>query len=144
MIKRPWAIRQGLSYEQIRGRLGLTTTKQVNHAINRARKVRAVEYEDKREYTDDDIRGYIDAMIGLQEKQERINTKQTMANIRINDNKPIAVAYRGDWHIGELGVTTSCLKMTSVKYATRKGLYFIGGGGTTRKTSSRASPRRAV
>jgi hypothetical protein len=31
---------EGLSYEQIRERLGLRTTKQVNHAIDRARKAR--------------------------------------------------------------------------------------------------------
>ena len=69
---------EGLSYEQIRERLGLTTTKQVNHAINRARKARAVEYEDKREYTEEFVTS--SPQIDLQEK-EKLNTRQTKASI---------------------------------------------------------------
>lgn len=119
---------EGLSYEEIRGRLGLRTTKQVNHALLRARKKQAVEYEDKREYTEDDVEEFIRAMIGLQEKQERINTKQTMANIRINDNKPIGVAYWGDWHIGGVGVDYKLFEEDLRKIRDTEGLYFIGGG----------------
>ena len=61
---------QGLSYEQIRERLGLKTTKQVNHALLRARKNRAIEYEDKRSYTEDDVDAFIDAMIDLRRKKK--------------------------------------------------------------------------
>lgn len=119
---------EGLSYEEIRGRLGLRTTKQVNHALLRARKKQAVEYEDKREYTEDDVEEFIRAMIGLQEKSEKLNTRQTQASVRLNDDKPMGVAYWGDWHIGAAGVDYKLFERDLRKIRDTEGLYFIGAG----------------
>lgn len=119
---------EGLSHEEIKERLGLKTTKQVNHAILRARKAQAVEYEDKREYTDDDVEEFIRAMVELQERHEKLNTKQTKAKVRINDNKPIGVAYWGDWHIGAVGVDYKLFESDLAKIRDADGLYFIGAG----------------
>lgn len=118
----------GLSYEQIRERLGLSTTKQVNHAINRARKARAVEYEDKREYTEEDVDNFIASMIDLQEKKEKLSTRQTKASIRLNGDKPVGVAFWGDWHIGAAGVDYKLFEQDLAKIRDTEGLYFIGAG----------------
>src|SRR5690554_5321350 len=116
---------QGLSYEQIRERLGLRTTKQVNHALLRARKNRTIEYEDKRSYTDADVDAFIAAMINLQEKKERLNTRQVQASVRLNDDKPVGIAYWGDWHIGAAGVDYKLFEEDLAKIRDTEGLYFI-------------------
>ncbi|MGI5927931.1 MAG: hypothetical protein ACOX8A_12285, partial [Thermacetogeniaceae bacterium] len=119
---------EGLSYEQIRGRLSLRTTKQVNHALLRARKARAVEYEDKREFTEEDVDNFIASMIDLQDKSEKLNTRQTQASIRLNGDKPVGVAYWGDWHIGAAGVDYKLFEQDLRKIRDTEGLYFIGAG----------------
>lgn len=119
---------EGLTHVQIRERLGLKTTKQVNHAIYRARKARSIEYEDLKTYTDEDIDGFIAAMIDLQEKKDRLNTRQVQATVRLHDNKPIGVAYWGDWHIGAAGVDYKLFESDLQKIRDTDGLYFIGAG----------------
>lgn len=117
----------GLSYEEITKRTGLTY-KQVNHALTRARKARSIEYEDKKEYAEEDVDNYLDAMIKLQKSAQRLDTKQVRASIRINSNKPIGVAYWGDWHIGCAGTAYVLLKEDVRKIRDTEGLYFIGSG----------------
>lgn len=121
-------LNQGFSHEEIRERLGLKTTKQVNHAILRARKNRAVEYEDKRSYTEADVDEFISAMINLQEKKEKLNTRQVQASVRLNDDKPVGIAYWGDWHIGAAGVDYKLFEADLRRIRDTEGLYFIGAG----------------
>lgn len=115
------------SYAEIADILGINY-KQVNHAINRSRKKRKIKYEDKKEYTDSDVDDFISAMISLQEKQERINTRQVKATIRLNEDKPVGVAYWGDWHIGGVGVDYKLFEKDLRKIRDTEGLYFIGAG----------------
>lgn len=118
---------EGLSYADIAQKAGLTY-KQVNHGITRARKKRAIEYEDKKQYTEEDVESFIHSMIALQEAREKINTKQVKATIRINDTKPIGVVYWGDWHIGAAGVDYKLFEEDLKKIKETDGLYFIGAG----------------
>jgi len=118
---------KGKTYYEIAQELGITE-KQVNHAVNRTRKKQKIEYEDKKEYTKEDVTDFIDTMIKLQEKHERINTRQVKANIRLNDDKPIGVAYTGDWHVGGMGVDYKLLEQDLRKIRDTEGLYFIGAG----------------
>lgn len=118
---------KGKTYYEIAQELGITE-KQVNHAVNRTRKKEKIEYEDKKEYTREDVTDFIETLIKLQEKHERINTRQVKASIRLNDDKPIGVAYTGDWHVGGIGVDYRLLEQDLRKIRDTEGLYFIGAG----------------
>ena len=117
----------GKSYYEIADILGINY-KQVNHAIHRSRKKRKIEYEDKKEYTKDDVADFIDAMINIQEKRKRLNTRQVRATVRLNEDKPVGVAYWGDWHIGASGVDYKLFEEDIRKIRDTEGLYFIGAG----------------
>ena len=118
---------EGKSYNEIADILGITY-KQVNHAIHRSRKKRKIEYEDKKEYTEGDVSDFINAMINMQEKRERLNTRQVRATVRLNEDKPVGVAYWGDWHIGASGVDYKLFEEDIRKIRDTEGLYFIGAG----------------
>ena len=106
------------SYDQVR-----------NHLRRHPRYKRSqIQYEDKREFTQQDVAHFINAMISLQEAKEKINTKQTKATIRINEDKPVGVAYWGDWHIGAAGVNYRLFDEDLNKIRDTEGLYFIGSG----------------
>lgn len=117
----------GMSYQEVADRLG-KSYKAVSHAIARARKSKSVEYEDKRQYTEEDVTHFINSMISLQDARQKINTKQVKATIRINDDKPIGVAYWGDWHIGAAGADYKMFYEDLEKIKQTEGLYFIGAG----------------
>ena len=89
---------------------------------------KTVQYEDKRECTEVDIEEYITQMKHLQAAYEKINTKQVKASLRIDDNKPIAVAYWADWHVGAIGADLSKLEKHLRMVRDTEGCYFIGGG----------------
>lgn len=118
---------EGMAYAEIAAMLGITE-KQVNHAVDRTRKKQRIEYEDKKEYTDLDVSDYITTMIDLQARREKIDTKQVKANIRLNEDKPIGVAYWGDWHLGAAGVNYQMFDEDVRKIRDTEGLYFIGAG----------------
>lgn len=118
---------EGKTYAEIAATMGITE-KAVNHAIDRTRKKQRIEYEDKKAYTDADVSDYIAAMINLQASRERIDTKQVKATIRLNEDKPIGVAYWGDWHLGASGVNYQQFAEDVSKMRDTEGLYFIGAG----------------
>lgn len=87
-----------------------------------------IEFEDKKSYDKGDVAEYISTMIDLQEKQDRLTTRQTGATVRINDNKPIGVAFWGDWHIGAKGTDYRLFEQDLRKIRDTDGLYFVGAG----------------
>lgn len=87
-----------------------------------------IQYEDKKEYTTQDVTHFINSMMSLQEAHIKLNTKQVKASIRIHDDKPIGVAYWGDWHIGAAGVDYRLFDEDLNKIRDTEGLYFIGAG----------------
>jgi DNA-binding transcriptional regulator WhiA len=91
-------------------------------------KKKGIIFEDKREFAPEDIDYYFEKMLELQEAQDKLDTKQVKASIRIDDNKPIAVAYWSDWHIGSKGVDYKAFQHDLELIRDTEGLYFIGGG----------------
>ena len=119
---------QGKTYAEIASMLGITE-KQVNHAIDRKRKKKnKIEFEDMKEYSEEDIESFIQATIELQEKRDKLNTKQTKVNICLDESKPVAVAFWGDWHIGGVGTDHKRFEQDLRKIRDTEGLYFIGSG----------------
>ncbi len=85
-------------------------------------------FEDKKASSDEDVELFYDLMIQSQEALDAIDTKQTKATVTINDDKPIAVALWGDWHIGGRGVDYKRLDRDAEKIANTDGLYWVGMG----------------
>lgn len=121
---------QGVPIEEIRQELikqGLNITYEaLKKRLQRMKK--QIIYEDKKEYSDNDIEDYINKMIALQEASEKLNTKQVKATIRIDDDKPIGIAYWGDWHIGCIGTDYKALEEDSNRIVQTDGLFYIGAG----------------
>jgi len=107
--------------------LGVTRA-QVCHALRRARKSERIEYEDKREYTADDVEEYLQVMRNLQKAHQRLDNKQVKAVVRLNETKPVAVVYWGDHHDGSMGVDYEQLDADTEKIRDTDGLYVIGSG----------------
>lgn len=104
---------------------GYTVTREeVRHFF----KTQRIDFKDKRKYTDEDIDAYIEAVKELQRKQEKLNTKQVTATIRLNETKPIAIAFWGDWHEGALGIDYDALDEDTELIANADGLYWGGTG----------------
>ena len=120
-------LKETMTQEELAEHLGMTRA-QVCHALRRARKSERIEYEDKRETTDEDIDKFIDAMKNLQDAQDGVNTKQVRASVRLNESKPFAVVFSGDWHVGAQGVDYKTLESHIDLIAETDGMYFIGAG----------------
>ena len=117
----------GKSYYEIAQELDITE-KAVNHAVDRARKKQKIEYEDKKEYSDADIDNYIQAMANMQEAHSRMDSKQVKATARLNEDKPFAIVFTGDWHVGAVGVDYKSLEEHINMIAETDGIYVIGAG----------------
>jgi len=87
-----------------------------------------IVYEDKREYTDDDLDRFISTMKQLQKDYQAVNTKQTKATVTIDDDKPVGIALWGDWHEGGIGVDYDRLDADTEKIINTDGMYWIGLG----------------
>ncbi len=125
----------GVSWTQLPGELERATGQKFTKEQIRSRlrdhpryKRSQIQYEDKREYTTRDVTHFINSMISLQGAKAKLNTKQTKATIRINEEKPIGVAYWGDWHIGAAGTNYQLFDEDLNKIRDTDGLYFIGAG----------------
>lgn len=92
------------------------------------RNISKIAYEDKREYTEADIDQFYSAMMALQGAAQALNTKQVKAKITIKDDKPIGIAWWGDWHEGAIGTDYEALEADSQKILQTEGLYWIGAG----------------
>lgn len=87
-----------------------------------------ITFEDKKEFTVDDIDEYAKKVHELQKAMDKLNTKQVKAAFTIDDDKPVAIAHWGDWHEGALGVNYDRLEADTEIIANTDGLYWIGMG----------------
>jgi hypothetical protein len=94
----------------------------------RQRRKGKIVYEDKKEYSEEDIDQYISTMHQLQKDYEKLNTKQVKATFTIDDNKPVAIAHWGDWHEGAIGVDYGHLERDTETIKNTDGLYWVGMG----------------
>jgi hypothetical protein len=87
-----------------------------------------ITFEDKKEFTVDDIDEYAKKVHELQKAMDKLNTKQVKATFEIDDDKPVAIAHWGDWHEGALGVNYDRLDEDTETIINTDGLYWIGMG----------------
>ena len=87
-----------------------------------------IVYKDKKEPTEQDVEAFIKAMHDIQKKIQKLDTKQTKASFEIDDDKPVCIAWWGDWHEGSLGTDYEQLDKDTEIIANTDGLYWIGGG----------------
>ena len=93
-------------------------------AVNKGR----ITYEDMRVRDDGDVTEFIEAMIDLQDAQDRLDTKQTRATIRLDETKPIGLAFTGDWHLGGKGIDYDLFREDADLLEKTDGLYAVGMG----------------
>jgi hypothetical protein len=87
-----------------------------------------ITYEDKRDVKAGSVKDYFQALKNINNAVDELDTKQTNATLQIDDDKPIAVAFWGDWHIGAKGVDYNRLDYDSFLINQTDGLYLIGMG----------------
>jgi hypothetical protein len=114
-------------YRQIAKKYGLSV-KTVESRFLAAKK-KGIIYEDKKpEPTQEDVLQAYEAFKNLDNMLDRLDTKQTKTVVSIPDNKPIAIAFWGDWHIGARGVDYKAFDDDMKAIIETDGLYFIGMG----------------
>lgn len=116
-----------LPYDEI-GRMLNLTYKQVNHAIDRARKSQRIKFQNKKEYTEEDVNDYIEQMIKFQEAHHKLSNKQTEAVVTLDEDKPVGIVPSGDWHLGNQGVDYQRFEEDFRKIRDTEGIYLIGKG----------------
>lgn len=96
--------------------------------LSAARKSVAVDFEDKREYDEEDVENALAAVVNLQDKMSRLDNKQTRTAIRLNEELPVGIAFWGDWHVGGFGTDYKQLDQDVNKIRDTDGLYSVGTG----------------
>lgn len=120
-------LKETMTQEELAEHLGMSRSK-VCHALTKARKEQNVQYEDKREYTEEDINKYLEAMRIMQKAYRKLDNKQVQTTIRLNEEKPFGVCYWGDWHDGGMGTDYEQLDDDTEKIKKTNGLYAMGSG----------------
>ena len=120
-------MKETMTQEQLAEHLNISRAK-VCHLLRKAKKSERIEYEDRREYTEEDVDKYIEAMRTMQKAYRKLDNKQVRATVRVNENKPFGVAYWGDWHDGNMGTDYDKLDEDTEKIKSTDGLYFVGSG----------------
>lgn len=87
-----------------------------------------VTFEDKREPVTTDVDAYYAALKATNAAVMKLEKKQTKTSITINDDKPIGIAFWGDWHIGDKGIDYDQLDADEELIKQTDGLYVIGMG----------------
>jgi hypothetical protein len=87
-----------------------------------------ITFENMKQTTDDDVEAFIDAMVNLQDVQDSMDTKQVEGTITLDDDKPVGIAFWGDWHDGGKGVNYRLLESDRQTILATEGLYVAGTG----------------
>ena len=87
-----------------------------------------ITYEDKKEPTKQDIKDYYELLKQTNNSIMKLEKKQTKTSIHIAEQKPIGVAFWGDWHIGAKGVDYEQFDKDLKLIKETDGLYSIGMG----------------
>lgn len=85
-------------------------------------------FEDKRSSDEKDFENFINCMQELQKAHQQLDTKQTKAHVTINDDKPVCIAWWGDWHEGAIGTDYGALNRDTELIGNTEGVYWIGAG----------------
>lgn len=125
---------KGISWTQLPEELERTTgerhkPEKIRAALRRHPKYKKdIVFEDRKTYDESDVDTYIEKMKELQAAQEKLNTKQVKATFAFPGNKPVGVAWWGDWHIGAVGTDYEQFEKDLEAIISTDGLYWIGAG----------------
>jgi hypothetical protein len=68
-------------------------------------KIKNIIFQDKKpEPTPDNIYDYYEKLKQLDKSIDTMDTKQTKTHVKLDDHKPVGIAFTGDWHTGEHGI----------------------------------------
>lgn len=88
-----------------------------------------IEFIDKKDTpTFENIEEYYNKLKDLEKASEALDTKQTKTTINLHDNKPVLIAFWGDWHLGSHGIDYEQFDNDRELIKNTDGLYFIGMG----------------
>lgn len=88
-----------------------------------------IVFNDRNETPDQsDIEDLIQKTIALQCSLDNLSTKQTKLSLNIKDNKPIAIGFWGDWHLGSKGCDYNQWQNDVKIISNLEGFYYIGMG----------------
>lgn len=87
-----------------------------------------MKHLDKKEVTDRDINKYYETLKMMNDSIDKVDNKQKSTIISIVDDKPIGIAFTGDWHLGARGVNYSQFDKDMELIKNTEGLYAIGMG----------------
>lgn len=88
-----------------------------------------IEFLDRKEEPQEcDLQEYYEGLKQLERSMDKLDRKQTKAEITINDDKPIGIAFWGDWHLGSRGLDYGQFDNDRETIKATDGLYFIGMG----------------
>ena len=119
---------EGLTFEEIGQRVNMhpeACRGRYRRAKKRAKRI----YADRKEPpSKEDLERFYQAIKDAQTALDRLQTRQTEVTVRINEDRPFAVAWWGDWHIGAAGVDYETFDRHREIIAEEDGLYWIGAG----------------
>lgn len=105
---------------------GTFRSKLYRYAIS---KEKGIEYEDNKIEADEiDVKAYYENLKHLEKSMVKLDTKQTSVSLKIQGNKPVCIAFWGDWHIGSRGLDYEQFDKDRELIRDTEGLYFIGMG----------------
>jgi hypothetical protein len=88
-----------------------------------------IVFNDRNETPDQtDIEDLINKTIALQCSLDNLSTKQTKLSLNIQDYKPIAIGFWGDWHLGSKGCDYIQWRKDIETISNLDGFYYIGMG----------------
>lgn len=101
-------------------------TKIYRHNLKREK---GIDYVDKKIEADTEtIEDYYENLKRLEESAQLLDTKQTSVELNIPTEKPICIAFWGDWHLGSKGLDYKQFDSDRELIKNTDGLYFIGMG----------------
>jgi len=87
-----------------------------------------ITFEDIASPTSLDIDEYYELLKKTNAAVMRLESKQTKTTLHIDDDRPIGIAFWGDWHVGARGVDYEQLDADQALIERTDGLYVIGMG----------------
>lgn len=85
-----------------------------------------ITYTDKK--ASQDVTSLVNKLIEIQHSLSELDDKQTETHLSVDDDKPVGIAFWGDWHVGSRGVDHEQLFRDLETIKQTDGLYCIGMG----------------
>jgi hypothetical protein len=97
-----------------------------------------VKFCNKPDPTQEQSRKYFDTLIDAAAQKRQLLTQQARLSVSIDDDRPIAIAYTGDWHSDQMGCRHDLLQAHNDLLASCEGVYLIGMGDYFHNAKSRS------